>query len=327
MNKCKKIESLFLSILILFFSSSFVRAEKIILKVFHAGSLAVPFSYIEKTFEKKYPYIDVRRESSGSVKAVRKVTDLHKPCDVVASADYSLISDMMFPKYTEHVKLFAKNELVIAYTEKSKFADEINSSNWFEILAREGVKFGFSNPNLDPCGYRAVITLVLSEIYYKKPIIDTLIKPYLPFKFIKNRKKITVIVPEIFSPKGKKIFIRPKEVDLLGLLEGGAIDYLIIYRSVALQHNLKFIKLPDKVNLGSEKYADVYKKVTVVLGTGKKVKGKPIVYGITALKTAPHPKEAKLFEDFVTSKEGTELIKKAYQIPVYPAIEIKYQKK
>ena len=44
--------------------------------VFHAGSLAVPFSQIEKAFEAKYPQYDVKREVSGSRKAARKVSDL-----------------------------------------------------------------------------------------------------------------------------------------------------------------------------------------------------------------------------------------------------------
>jgi len=323
----KNIVSLCLILLFWLLFVSPVNAKKVILKVFHAGSLAVPFAAIEKAFETRYPWIDVKREASGSVKAVRKVTDLHKPCDIVASADYSLIPQMMFPKYTEHVKLFARNELVVAYTEKSKLAKEINSGNWFEILAHPEVKWAFSNPNLDPCGYRSVMTIVIAELYYQKPIISKLLKPYVPFEFKKKGDEVVVIVPKNFSPRGKKIFIRPKEVELLGLLEGGAIDYIVIYLSVAKQHHLKYIKLPPEINLGNTKHREFYRKVSIMLGHGTKVVGKPIVYGIAALKTAPNPKEAKLFEDFVTSEEGAKIIKECFQTPIYPALEIKWKNK
>ncbi|NPA39487.1 MAG: solute-binding protein, partial [Thermodesulfobacteria bacterium] len=150
--------------------ATLVFAQKTVtIKVFHAGSLSVPFAKMQKLFERKYPWIKVRRESSGSVQAVRKIIDLHKPCDVIAVADYTLIPKMMFPKYASYVKLFARNELVLCYTKKSRFANLVNSKNWFEILQKKGVKWGFSNPNDDPCGYRTVLAIGLASLYYHNP--------------------------------------------------------------------------------------------------------------------------------------------------------------
>ncbi len=296
-----------------------LQAARIVLKVFHAGSLSVPFAAIEKAFEARYPWIDVQRESSGSVKAIRKVIDLHKPCDVVASADYSLIPQMMFPQYADHVYLFARNELVLCYTAHSKFSREINAQNWFEILARPGIRWAFSNPNLDPCGYRAVMALVLAESYYHQELINRLLKPFLPFSFRPQGPAVLVEIPADFSPRGDKLFIRPKAVELLGLLESGAIDYAVEYVSVARQHHLGYVKLPPEINLSSTTYADYYARVRVLLANGKQVVGKPIVYGIAALKTAPHPKAAKLFEQFVLSPEGARILRENFQTPIFPA--------
>ncbi|WP_163328864.1 tungstate ABC transporter substrate-binding protein WtpA [Desulfurobacterium thermolithotrophum] len=308
-------------------TSTAFATEKTTLIIFHAGSLSVPFKKMEEEFEKEHPNIDVRREPSGSVKAIRKVTDLHKPCDVVASADYSLIPKMMFPKYTDHVKVFATNELVLCYTSKSKYGDKINSSNWYEILKKKDVKWGFSNPNLDPCGYRTVMMIVLASDYYKKPLYKELLAPGTNLKLIKEDGKYKVLVPKIFRTKGNKVFVRPKAVALLGLLESGAIDYAIEYKSVALQHGLKYVELPKEINLSDLAYKNYYSKVEVKLGNGKVVKGKPIAYGITTVKNAPHPKEAKLWEDFVTSKKGAEILKKCYQNPIYPSKVIEAIKK
>ena len=38
-----------------------------------------------------------------------------------------------------------------------------------------------------------------------------------------------------------KDFIRPKEVDLVALIEANAADYMFQYKSVAIQHGLKYL--------------------------------------------------------------------------------------
>jgi ABC-type molybdate transport system substrate-binding protein len=37
--------------------------------------------------------------------------------------------------------------MVIVYTSHSKFAQEINWDNWYEILTRKEVRFGRANPD------------------------------------------------------------------------------------------------------------------------------------------------------------------------------------
>ncbi len=263
------------------------------LVVFHAGSLSVPFEVLEKEFSKAKG-VEFQDEASGSVMAVRKVVDLGRRADIVAVADYSLIPQLMVPKYADFYVLFASNEMVIAFTDKSKYADEINSSNWFEILARKDVRFGFSNPNMDPCGYRALMVMKLADYYYGRPVFEELLKG--------TNLKVengTIIVPKELKV-GEKIVIRPKETDLLGVLESGGVDYIFIYRSVAEQHHLRFIELPKEINLGDFGMREFYSKVKVRIGsTGKIMVAKPIVYGITVPKNAPHERLALEFLRFV----------------------------
>ena len=293
-------------------------SEKTVLKVFHAGSLSVPFEKMEREFEKLHPGIDIRREASGSVMAIKKVVELGKPCDCVASADYTLIPEMMFPGHAQEVRVFATNELVLCYTERSKFSRKINSKNWFEILQKKEVRWGFSNPNLDPCGYRTLMLLILASDYYKNGEIERLLTKSAPVKVEKRGKHWLIKVPEDFRPAVRNLIIRPKAVSLLGLLESGAIDYAFEYRSVALQHRLKFVELPPQINLSQLNYAQLYKKVAVRLGDGRLIEGKPIAYGIAAVKGAPHPKEAWMWVDFVTSKEGARILEDSFQKPLYP---------
>ncbi len=191
------------------------------LLVVHAGSLSIPFKEISKEFMKTYPEVEVILESYGSRTAARQVSDLKREVDIVGSADSDVIRNLLYTEFADFCIDFTTNEMVLVYTENSKFKDEINISNWYEVLMREGVEYGHSDPNSDPCGYRAVLTVKLAENFYnKKGLFD------------------------LFKSNTKKKNIRPKEVDLLAMIEVGELDYLFIYRSVAEQHKLKYLSFP-----------------------------------------------------------------------------------
>jgi len=271
------------------------------LVIFHAGSLAIPFKDMSEAFEKKYPSCEVLREASGSVTAARKITDLDREADIMASADYSVIENLLMPKYTDYLTKFATNEMVIMYNDNSKFASEINGENWPKILLREGVEYGHSDPNADPCGYRSQLVWQLAEKYYGKP--------GLYMELVEKRPKKNV---------------RPKETDLLALLETHELDYIFIYRSVAEQHKGRFVKLPDNINLKSAKYADFYKTASIEIA-GKKPgetttkRGEPMVYGITTIKGSPNADSAMKFVELVLSPEGQAIMAKNGQPPIKPA--------
>jgi len=297
-------------------------AKEETLIIFHAGSLSVPFKQLEDEFAKYAEEnlgvkVKFQDEASGSVKAVRKVTDLGRKADIVAVADYTLIPQLMVPNYTDFYVLFATNEIVIAFTGKSKYSDEINRDNWYEILARPGVTFGFSDPNQDPCGYRSLMVMKLADYYYGKPVFETLVE--------KNTNIYAngslIVAPKEIEVKNDKVVIRPKETDLTGLVESGSLDYFFIYKSVAEQHNLSYIELPREINLRDFKMADYYGKVSIYIGsTGKVIKAKPIVYGVTVLKDAPHRELALEFLRFMLGERGREIFQKNHQDFLNPPI-------
>jgi len=276
--------------------------------IFHAGSLSVPFKEIAAEFNKLYPNVKILMESAGSVASARKITDLNRPCDIMASSDYGVIDNMLIPKYTDWNIKFVSNELSIVYQEKSRFSGQINSKNWYELLMKKEVAFGRADPNADPCGYRTVMSLQMAEKYYKKQGLAKMI-----------------------SDKDQN-YIRPKEVDLVALLESGSIDYIFLYRSVAIQHNLKYLTLPDEINLKNIGFATQYAKTTTEINgkePGKKetVKGEPIIYGITMLRDAPNKQAAIAFLQFLLSKEkGMKIMEKNGQPSVIPMTIQNYSK-
>lgn len=273
--------------------------------IFHAGSLSVPFKQMKEQFETENPGTEILLEAAGSVQCARKITDLKKDCDIMASADYTIIDKMLIPEYTNWSIQFATNEMSIVYHDESKYADEINAQNWYEILLREDVIFGRSNPNTDPCGYRALLTTQLAEQYYNTPGLTVKIK---------NKDQE---------------YIRPKEVDLIALLESNTIDYIFLYRSVAEQHGLKYVLLPDSVNLKNPDLNNHYKQVSIDI-TGKKPgssitqHGQAMVYGITMLTDAPNKALSKKFLKFVLAENGGQKIMEQNGQPAIIKIDEKY---
>jgi molybdate/tungstate transport system substrate-binding protein len=289
------------AMMIIFFTSVSFAAPKGTLTMFHAGSLSVPFAAMEKEFEAKYPDVDLQREASGSQKAARKISDLKKPCDIMASADYKVIDKLLIPEFAEWNVRFATNQLVLCYTDKSAHAQQVNAKNWYEILQKKGVVWGHSDPNLDPCGYRSLMVLQLAEKYYKIPGLYD--------KLIANRPQENV---------------RPKSVELVSLLQTGNMDYAWEYLSVAVQHGLKYIILPDEINLGNYKFDDVYVQAVVKVtgkepGTFMDIKGQSCTYGVTLIKNAPNREAAIAFLEYMLDPDGgLKILKDMGQPPFEP---------
>lgn len=276
--------------------------------IFHAGSLTVPFEQIIREFEKANPTVSILKEIAGSRTCARKISELHKDCDIFFSADYKVIDNLLIPDYTDWNIKFATNEMAVVFTDKSNRSDEINKNNWFEILSDPAISFGRSDPNSDPCGYRSILTMKLAEKYYNKSdLSDKLLSKDLEY-------------------------IRPKETDLLALLETGEIDYIFLYRSVAVQHGLKHLVLPDEINLKTNKYKTLYSTVNIEL-IGKKpgekviVKGEPMIYGFTIPKNAPNYELALRFIHFVLSKDGgLKILEDNGQPTIIPSLSESYEK-
>jgi len=268
------------------------------LTMFHAGSLSVPMQKAGEEFSHRYPRARIASEASGSVDAIRKITDLNRSCDVLAVADYDLIPKRMYDGHASWVIIFASNEMVIAYTDGSKYSNEISSTNWYEILSRADVTIGRSDPDCDPCGYRALMVFELASIYYSNPYINTTLW------------------------KHSNTVARPKSVELLALLESGQIDYAFEYKSVAVQHNLNYVELPNEINLSSWTMRDHYASVNVTISKGDEhmvITGAPILYGVTIPKNAQHVSEAMDFIKLMLSQDGRNMIEECGQNSMYPA--------
>jgi molybdate/tungstate transport system substrate-binding protein len=304
------------------------------LVVFEADSLMVPFAQIEKEFEAANPDINVQIEAHGSIQVIRQVTELGQDVDVIAVADYSLIPMLMYQTMMPDGQPYAnwdimpvKNELVLAYNSKSKYADELNAGNWYQIISRPDVSFGLADPRMDAVGYRALMVMKLAESYYGANNImrDTIGKYFsMPITASTMNGISTIHVPELLEPTANHMVLRGAHMELLALLESNDVDYTIDYKSTVIQDGLSYLELPPEINLADSNYPQNYQKVVVKLDF-KRFKtvdpvfeGLPIIYGMTIANNSKNKEAAIKFIQFVLGTEGQRIFQDCHQPELIP---------
>jgi molybdate/tungstate transport system substrate-binding protein len=259
------------------------------LVVFNAGSLARPLRVALDTFAAR-ERIRFQQEHAGSLETARKLTELGRIPDVIALADYEVFPQVLMPAHVAWYAQFARNRMVLAYTDRSRLASEVTPANWWQVVQRPGVQVGHSNPDLDPAGYRALLVFQLAESYYRQPGLAEALRRSVPLKNV-----------------------RPKSADLVALAQAGELDYVWEYESVAQAADLRYLRLPDAIDLGNPADSLAYSRSAVkVVGRTPRdtitMRGAPIVYGLSIPTAAPHPKLAERFVAFLLSPAGKRLM-------------------
>ena len=259
---------------------------------FNAGSLARPLRAALDTFALREA-ITIEQESAGSLETARKLTELGKVPDVIALADEEIFPQLLVPARMDWYAQFARNRMVIAYTRTSRHAREVGTSNWWRVLQRPDVEVGRSDPDLDPNGYRTMLVLQLAERHYAEPGLAARLLARSPARNV-----------------------RPKETDLVGLLQAGEMDYIWSYESMAQAAGLQWIQLPPEIDLGDPARAAEYGAASIRVpgrtpGDTIVFHGEPIVYAISVPRDAPHRELGERFVAWLLSEEGRGVLRAA----------------
>ena len=262
-----------------------------VLVVFNAGSLARPIRAALDTFA-AHEGVRVEQESAGSLETARKLTELGKVPDLIALADAEVFPRYLMPGQVDGYVEFARNRMVLAYTDRSRFAQEMGPDTWWRILLRPGVETGRSDPQLDPNGYRSMLVWQLAEHHYGEPGLAARLEAASP-------------------PRN----VRPKEADLIGLLQAGEFDYIWSYESIARAIGLRYVQLPKAIDLSPPDSADSYARATITVrgaraGDSVTFRGAPIVYAFAVPREAPHAALAARFAAFLLSVEGRAILRR-----------------
>ena len=262
-----------------------------VLVVFNAGSLARPIRAALDTFAARED-VRVEQESAGSLETARKLTELGKVPDLVALADAEVFPRYLMPGQVDGYVEFARNRMVLAFTDRSRFASEMGTDTWWRILLRPGVETGRSDPHLDPNGYRSMLVWQLAEQHYGQP-------------------GLAARLEEASPPRN----VRPKEADLIGLLQAGEFDYIWSYESIARAIGLRYVQLPKAIDLSPPDSADSYSRAAITVrgaraGDSVTFRGAPIVYALAVPREAPHAELAARFAAFLLSETGRAILRR-----------------
>src|SRR5919112_2858181 len=196
--------------------------------VMYAASLIKTFEHsFGPLFQKETGYT-YEGEARGSVQVANMIIDGLRTPDVFVSAGTIPIMKLMntsannngdvgksspsSPSLAEWLIKFASAEMVIAYSPTSHFYSDLEKARkgeipWYEVLSKQGFKFGRTDPELDPKGYYMIITAKLSNMYYN----DSTIKQRILGEDDRNPKQIF-----------------PEEI-LKTILEQGQLDAVAAY--------------------------------------------------------------------------------------------------
>ena len=260
--------------------------------VYNAGSLALPLRAALDSFAAREG-IAFDQESAGSLETARKLTELGKIPDLVAVADYEVIPALLVPEHATWYAKFARNRMVLAYRDQSRGAGEINTANWWRVVTQPGVQVGRADPSLDPNGYRTLLVWQLAERFYQQPGLEQRLRATAPARNV-----------------------RPKEADLVGLLQAGEFDYIWSYESIAQGVGLPYVTLPPEIDLGTPTDSARYAVASVrVAGRTPRdsltMRGQPIVYAFTVPVHAPHPALAAKLAAYLASADGRRVLRAA----------------
>ncbi|MDB4915340.1 MAG: extracellular solute-binding protein family 1 [Gemmatimonadetes bacterium] len=259
------------------------------LVVFEAASLAAPMHAVLDSFARRSAVV-IQEERGPSLELARRITELHRVPDVIALADQEVFPELLIPAAATWYASFARNRMVIAYTENSHHAKEMTADNWREILLRNDVLLGRTDPALAPAGYRALLVYELAERHYRD---------------VGLAKRLTAQT----TPK----LIRGNAAELAALLSAGELDYIVDYESLAHAQHFQVIRLPADVDLGDAAQAAMYATASVRVPRGKDSvtrHGAPILYGVSIPRGAAHSAIASKFLAFLLGPDGRAILRR-----------------
>jgi molybdate/tungstate transport system substrate-binding protein len=241
--------------------------------------------------------LTVHNTKGNSVALADSVKARRLSGDLFMSADASVNKTLMGPSNGEWVRwfvVFARNEVVLAYSPKSRFAAQFEQAGkgripWYQVLEQPGVLLGRDNPNLDPLGYYDLFVGQLAERYYHRP-------------GLKQR-----ILGDDNNP------MQVRDTSPL-LLSSGLLDAQFMYVNKAKDAHVPYIRLPDEINLGNPDMAVEYAGASFTTDKGQTLRGAPIQVSIAPLKNG-NPQAATQLIELLTSPQGADLLRRFHFPP------------
>lgn len=262
-------------------------------RITYAGSMGVVMDkFIGPAFAAR-EHVEYQGQGQGAYGMARLLASKKIVADVFVSVNPGPMEILKQAGLVDQAVPVASTRMVIAYNPKSQYAAQFkaNPANWWQVLKTPGLRFGRTDPAVDPQGQNIIFTMQLAEKYYQQPgLAEAILGP------LENPQ-------QVFGEGG-----------LLTRLEAGQLDAASGYESATISAKLPYVALPDQINLSNPGYAkDWYDSVSFPItgrdGKTSTVHPQALVFYAAVLKNAPSPEAAKHFVSFLQSADGQALFK------------------
>ena len=169
--------------------------------------------------------------AAGSNALANQIKGKQRQADVFISAAPGVNAGLMGAQNGDWVSwyiTFAQSPLVIGYNANSRFAAELKSKPWYEVLREPGIHIGRTDPKLDPKGALTVQLLEHAQDVYHQPGLAA------------------AVLGEDENPAE----IMPEE-NLVGRLQSGQLDVGFFYSTETADLHIDAIPLPPEVALSA----------------------------------------------------------------------------
>lgn len=276
-------------------AASSAQAADPVLSVAYAGSMGALMNKGLGPAIQQQDHVQFQGRGAGAYGLAHMLADKKISADVFVSITPGPIEILQKAGLVDEAFPVASTQMVIAYSPQGPHAKDFAAAAegkepWYQVLEQPGVKFGRTDPTIDPQGRNIVLAMLVSGDFYKQPGLAT-----------------TILGD--FQHNQAQIFAEPS---LLSRLEDGQIDASSGYLSAVISHHLPYIKLPAQVNLSDPAMAaDWYSKAhfTVTAPDGKttEVKPQPLVFYAAVLKGAANLQAATDFIKLMQSPDGQKM--------------------
>lgn len=181
----------------------------------------------------------------------------------------------------------ASTRMVVVYSPRSRFAADFKAAAegrraWYDVLREPGLRFGRTDPAVDPQGANALFTLQLAARYYHRPTL------------------LEDVAGALQNPA--QMFA---ETSLMSRLEAGQIDATLGYASAAYSHRLPTIALPAEIDLAQPALqASWYARAGFTLPSGKRLEAQPLVFYAAVPTNAKQPALGRAFVRLLSGAHG-----------------------
>ena len=175
--------------------------------------------------------------AGGSNELANQIKGQLRRGDVFVSANPKVNDDLAGAANGDWVSWyvnFAQSPLVIGYNPSSKFAADLKSKPWYEVMQEAGIRIGRTDPKLDPKGALTVQLLDHAEQVYKQP----------------------GLAQRVLGAPDNPAQVFPEET-LVGRLQSGQLDVGFFYSTETSDLKISTISLPPEISLSAHYTATV----------------------------------------------------------------------